>query len=249
MSDIIRVEFEDLLNYITCPVKVTLQKQENDYNVISNIYLATCQYYFSKLFLNFNINYYRLSKAFNRFWGLSKHKFTKSIKLNTLTGLKTPLEEIISLVKEDEDVIAFDYPIFLEIDNYFITDTLSAIVYNNKTKYIKLIKIQDNTDYITEDLRNLYMYSYLFLISKGLPFPKNKITIEIYNPYLMFYYKEDDVNRSKEYKEMLLNVCKAYVSRLIYPLPGKTKCANCLHKSSCKWKYTLNNITHKINYK
>lgn len=234
------------MDYIICPVKTTIPKQENDYNIVSNIYTSTCRYYFSKLFLNYNINYYRLYKAFNQFWDLSKDKFTKGIKLNTLTNLKTPLQEIISLVTEVEDVIAFDYPVFLDLGNFLVTNMLSAMVYNNKTKRLKLVKIQNNIDYNTEDLRNLYTYCYLSLLSKDLPFKKSKIDIEIYNPYLMFYYKN---NIETDYKDILLNACTSCSYELIYPLPGKTKCANCLHKTSCKWKYTSNNVTHKISYK
>jgi hypothetical protein len=251
LSDIKRINLTDVLDYIVCPYRTTLVKTKVDYSVIADIYRRTARYYFAKLFVDISVSYDRLYKYFNLAWSECKEQFTKGIKLNTLTSLKAPLTEILHLVKGDEEVIAYDYPLFLELGEYFLIDSIDVITYSKKYDKISLIKLQENIDYNTEDLRNLYTYAFITCISKDLSFTKEigKYGVTIYNPFLMFSYTNNQKQSIEDYKDMLYNACKAYTSNNIHPLPGKTKCANCLAKTVCKWKYTTTNITHKVTYK
>lgn len=252
MSDIIRrIELTNILDYVACPYRTTLTKTSTDYNIIAEIYKKTARYYFGKLLIELDTPYHRLHKFFSQAWSEEKPRFTKGIKLNTLTNLRVPLTEIGNLVRGDEEIIAYDYPLFLELGNYFLLDNVDAVVYSKKFDRINLIKLQDNIDYNTEDLRNLYTYAFMSCVTKGLEFTKEKsrFKLTIYNPYLMYYYTNSVQEKIEDYADLLTNVCSAYSSGIIYPLPGKTKCANCQAKSVCKWKYTTTNIVHKVTYK
>lgn len=236
------VSTEKLEKYILCSYKLKFDSIDTSIPKFRlskyRIFKSLSRYYLSKLCMNGSITAAHIRRKMNLLWDQEKKNSQlgrqRSVDLihlgNRVTGM-------LPLIKENEQVIAIDYPISVRYKGYNIIGNIDGIVLSNNRQYIKGIWVPNEIVPRDEEKDFLYYKLISLIFYKGIKkdFSKyvNTSMIDCYNAdtgSVMSYrsFPQQDIN------DVLKNLCSGYTSRLYYPRPGQI-CNTCMYNNICSW--------------
>lgn len=229
------VTFSDLLNFIACPYRQELAQKVSPELALREIYTKVAKFLFTKKYLDINVHFKTINNYFNSLWNEQKDLHGFTYELPTLLSLRHNITSLMSLLHPEDEVIAAELPVYLEVDNYIIHDVLDCFIFNKSNNTLKAIKLYTRV-HGSDEFDILYISIYLHLVLSEFKQYKDfkNIDIIIYDPYTKREYKANKKS-SQIYRKLLKNVVNTYSNKVWFPKPSRNNCFLCNSKTFCEW--------------
>ena len=199
-------------------------------NVKSVIYSQLFDYSVILKIANQPVTFFKLNEKLNAIWSSIKDDITCSTNLSLKLGVKNKLSYFIDLFSTVTEVVYYNLPRSIGIDNYTILFHFYSLYHKSELKTI--VKISNQ-------FVNMGEHSYaISLIGSLLQDSLKGLGDDL--RHKLFFFRSDtadllEVAYNKEYKPLVRNLIRGIDTRIFYPRNEFVVCSSCQYNKECSW--------------